>query len=95
MTRDEALTILRREKSCVYETYGVTKLVLFGSTARDEAGPSSDVDLVVEMPPDIYAQVGLTEHLERALGTRVDVVRDHSGLRPFFRNRLARDGVLV
>ncbi len=89
------LSILRREKPRLVEEYGLTKLGIFGSVARDEAGPGSDVDVIVTMPPDLFAQVGLMQDLTQMFGVPVDVVRDHEGLRPFFRERLARDGVYV
>jgi predicted nucleotidyltransferase len=93
--RDEALAILRREKPRLMKQYRIESMILFGSVARDEAGPGSDVDVVVQMPPDLFAQIALAEDLERALGVEVDVVRDHDGLRPFFWKRLAWYGVYV
>ncbi len=56
---------------------GVTSLALFGSVARDDAGPESDVDILVEFDPDlsvgIFKFLHLQECLERILGTRVDL----------------------
>ena len=47
MTRDEALTILRKVKPLLEKQYGVSSMILFGSVARDEAQPQSDVDVFV------------------------------------------------
>lgn len=77
------------------DRYQLTSMILFGSVARNEAGPDSDVDVMVHMPPDIYAQSALAEELERALGVRVGLIRAHDGLRPFFLKRVERDGVHV
>jgi len=48
MTRTEALAILRTAAPELRARFGVSRLGLFGSVARDEAGPDSDVDLVAE-----------------------------------------------
>jgi len=55
---------------------GVKSLALFGSAVRDEAGPGSDVDLLVEFsqPVGIFEFLDLQEYLERILGRRVDLV---------------------
>jgi predicted nucleotidyltransferase len=56
--------------------YGVKSLALFGSVARDEAAPGSDVDLLVEFeaPPEFDGYMDLKYHLEERLGYRVDLV---------------------
>ena len=51
LTRDDILQILLDNKERFAEKYGVTKLGLFGSFARNEATEESDVDVCVEMPP--------------------------------------------
>ncbi|MFN9251050.1 MAG: nucleotidyltransferase family protein [Brevundimonas sp.] len=48
MTREELLTRLRELKPWL-EEQGIVNLRLFGSYARDEAGPDSDVDLLVDL----------------------------------------------
>ena len=47
MTRDETITLLRRYADDI-RGFAVTGLYLFGSTARGEAGPASDVDLFID-----------------------------------------------
>ena len=51
MTRNEALAILKAAAPELRRDYGVARIGLFGSVARDEASPESDVDLVVEFAP--------------------------------------------
>jgi predicted nucleotidyltransferase len=68
--------------------YEVRELSLFGSAARGEMRPDSDIDLLVEFLPD--AQVGLVEHaglmldLQSLLGRKVDLVSEN-GLKPRIR----------
>ena len=47
MKRTAALTLLSKIKPILVQRFGVTKLALFGSTARDEASETSDVDILV------------------------------------------------
>ncbi len=48
MQRTEALTLLSHQRAVLRERFGVRRLALFGSTARNEARDSSDLDLLVE-----------------------------------------------
>jgi predicted nucleotidyltransferase len=58
MKKQEALEILERNKASLKE-FHVSSLSLFGSVARDEAAPGSDIDILVEFDKD--ARVGLFE----------------------------------
>ena len=51
MKRADVLRTLRAEQQNLRERFGVESLALFGSVARDEAGPDSDVDVLVEFEP--------------------------------------------
>ena len=56
MKRQQIITLLKGQKDLL-ERYSVDKLYLFGSSARNEATETSDVDLLVEFRPD--ARIGL------------------------------------
>jgi len=91
MKRSHALQILNKVKPIVAEKFGVTKIALFGSTARDEADDNSDVDILVsfEGPATSTRYFGVQFFLEDMLGCRVDLVTDkalRSQLRPFIEN---------
>lgn len=74
--------------------YHVRELSVFGSVARGEMRPDSDIDLLVEFLPN--ANVGLIEHaglmldLERLLGKKVDLV-SKNGLKPRIRSSILAD----
>lgn len=57
---------------------GIRHLSLFGSVARGEAGPDSDIDLVVELDPEVHVTlldlVGLEFKLGELLGRKVDLL---------------------
>jgi predicted nucleotidyltransferase len=90
------LAILRREKPRLIQRYGIKRIGLFGSVARDEARPDSDVDVILEVAvTDVGEYFRLIEEIESAFPVPVDVVRLRPDLRPFFLQRLERDGVYV
>jgi predicted nucleotidyltransferase len=77
MNRADVLRQLRAERENLRDRYGVASLALFGSLARDQAGPDSDVDLLVEFgrPITLFDLVAVQQYLERCLGVqRVDLV---------------------
>jgi predicted nucleotidyltransferase len=57
--------------------FGASNLAVFGSVARDQAGPDSDVDLLVDLPEGIslFDRAELKFALEDLLLTRVDLIR--------------------
>ncbi len=94
---------IRRLIQPVIKKFGITKVFLFGSYARGEATPQSDIDLVVEdcNVDNLFDFISLKEALSEALGKSVDVVErrgieentSRSGQR--FRSRVERDQVLI
>lgn len=86
MNREQALTVLARAKPVLQARFGVTRLALFGSTARDAAHPGSDVDVLVAFdgPATAGRYFGVQFYLEDALGCPVDLVSEKA-LRPQLR----------
>lgn len=78
------------------QRFGVEALYLFGSTARGEAGPGSDVDFLVRFArrPGFLGYMGLKLFLEEVLGTQVDLATEGS-LRPELRGRVEREALRV
>jgi uncharacterized protein len=76
MDRDEVLRILHVHRDEMRHRYGVASLALFGSVARNEAGQTSDVDLLVEFaePPGFDGYMALKFWLEDLLHCPVDLV---------------------
>ena len=73
MTRDELLAKLRELKPWL-EEQGIVNVRLFGSYARDEAGPDSDVDLLVDLAKPLgFRFFSIEEDLSAAVGARVEM----------------------
>jgi predicted nucleotidyltransferase len=94
MKRDEVIRRIREHLSEL-ERYDVRSIAVFGSVARDEARPDSDVDVLVEFGRATFdGYMGLKFFLEELLGTRVDVATPAS-LKPRVRERVQREAVNV
>lgn len=96
MNKDEALQLLCSHREEIVREFGVSRLALFGSTARNEADETSDVDLLVsfEGGATLRRYMGLSRYLESMLQRRVDLVTDQS-LRQELRPSVERDLVDV
>lgn len=96
MNRQRALTLLAQSKPELQNRFGVTRLALFGSTARDTASASSDVDILVgfDGPATSQRYFGVQFYLEDLLGCPVDLVTEKA-LRPELRPYIEKERVYV
>ena len=96
MRRDQAIAALRGFLPALRRDFGVRRVALFGSTARDEAREDSDLDLLVEfnVVPTLDAFVGLKLFLEDRLGRKVDLVTPDA-LKPRMRPAVEREALDV
>lgn len=80
----------------VAEQRGFTDLAVFGSAARGDDRPDSDIDMLVQPPPgaDLFDMLHMEEALEAVLGRRVDLV-SYRGLDPRRDRDIFRDKVLL
>ena len=88
MNRAEVLNLLRTHKPTLREQFGVTKLALFGSFARDQANEKSDIDILVhfDRPATSKTYFGVQFYIEDLLERQVDLVTDKAlrkELRPY------------
>ncbi len=91
LLREKRAEILR-----IASKHGVGRMRVFGSVARGEAAPESDVDFLIEVtgPTPPWFPGGLVADLEALLGRRVDVV-DAESLREDIRDRVCQEAVLL
>ncbi|HVP86412.1 MAG TPA: nucleotidyltransferase family protein [Rhizomicrobium sp.] len=93
MLRTEALEKLRSLKPFL-DSYHVRAIAVFGSVARDQAGPKSDIDVMVEFSeyPDLLQFVRMERLLSEKLGLKVDLVTK-TGLHPRLKDRILGEAV--
>lgn len=91
---DDYILLLRQYLSAKAEAYGITKIGIFGSVARDEQTEDSDIDVCVEMKkPDLFLMVHIKEELQELFGKPVDIVRLRNNMNPMLLNQIQRDGI--
>jgi predicted nucleotidyltransferase len=92
----ELLQNTREEIQRIAAKHGAYNVRVFGSFARGEAGPESDLDLLISVGPITtpWFPGGLVSDLERLLGRRVDVVTDRA-LSPLVRDRVMGEAVAL
>jgi predicted nucleotidyltransferase len=91
MTKQYVVNYLRQNKEAFRQKYAVEQIGLFGSYARDEATQESDVDIFVQMKPDLFGMIGLKREIEKDLLRSVDLIRDHKNIRPSLRQMIQQD----
>jgi predicted nucleotidyltransferase len=96
MRRDDIIEQLRANADAI-RSHGVTALYLYGSAARDEAGPQSDVDLFADVD---YSRFGfvpfmdLRDYLANLFGRKVDFTT-RAALHPDISARIIRSAIKV
>ena len=96
LVRTAVLEQLRRLKQVRGEYFRVSRLGVFGSVARDEAGSGSDIDVVFETDaPNLFRTAHLRQELEEWLGYRVDIVRLRPTMNASLRERILHEARYV
>ena len=86
------LNQLRQEKETLQSAFGVTKIGLFGSYAKGQAHPDSDIDLLVEFQqPSFDSLAGLYLYLEKKFDRKIEIVRKSSHLSSRFVKRVEKE----
>jgi predicted nucleotidyltransferase len=96
MDRSRTLSLLSQHKPEMQHRFGVRSIALFGSRAREQSRPDSDIDVLVEFdgPATSARYFGLQFFLEDLLGGPVDLVT-RQALRPQLRPFVERDAIHV
>lgn len=95
LDKTKTIEALQSAQHYLGEHYGVTSMLLFGSLARNEQRENSDVDICVEMAPNLFRQAGVKVYLQELLGCDVDVVRMREHMNPVFKNQILKYGVRI
>ncbi len=95
MTKEQVIATLRAHERELRRR-GVMHAALFGSMARGEQQPDSDIDILIELAPEapigLFEYVGIQQYLSDVLASRVDVANRKS-LKAFVRPGAERDAI--
>ena len=94
MSIDEVLGEQREEILRIAAKHGARNVRVFGSVARGDAGPQSDIDFLIDVGPETtpWFPAGLIIDLEALLGRSVDVAMD-GALHEYLRDRISAEAV--
>ena len=93
---EEILETLKRFKESKSDKYGITKLGLFGSYARGEQTPASDIDICVAIdPPSLFKLGGIYSALHELFNKEIDIVSLTGTLKEDFLKELNKDVIYV
>lgn len=96
MKRNDILRTLVKFRNLKQDEFGIVRIGVFGSVARDEITDISDVDIVVELDrPDLFILVGIKQELEELLHRSVDVVRYREKMNAYLKRRIEQEAVYV
>ena len=79
-TKKEYVQLIREYLDSTARKYGVTRMALFGSVARDEQMDDSDIAIAYEGQANIFIRIRMKAELEKLLGCKVDIIRLHANM---------------
>lgn len=93
---DRLLQERRADILAVAASHGARRVRVFGSRARGDDGPASNLDLLVELEPQrtLLDLIAIKQDLEDRLACRVDVVTE-AGLSPYLRQKVIDEAVAL
>ena len=95
-SKSEILKLLGSYKPTAQKKYGITKLGIFGSVARGEQTPDSDVDVCYEGKAPTFLTLDMIQtELEQLFDCKVDLVRVRDNMNSLLRQRILKDGIFV
>ncbi|MDH4200025.1 MAG: nucleotidyltransferase family protein [Spirochaetia bacterium] len=93
--KNSVISLIKKNLNELTKKYAITRIGIFGSLAREQATEESDIDIVVEMEPDLFKRASLKSELEIILGTKVDVIRYSQRMNPHLKQRIDREVLYV
>jgi len=96
MGQKEIFQILRDYKLRFKGQYDIQALGVFGSVARNEAQPGSDIDVIIRLgKPELFLLAGIKNDLEAQLHSPVDLVTYRDSMNPLLKERIDHEAVYV
>jgi predicted nucleotidyltransferase len=96
MTQEEILDYLTAHKDRFKKLYNLNKIGIFGSYARDEATPNSDIDIVVDLNKStMFGLVAIKNDIEEYFQTHVDIVQIRDRMNSLLKERIEKEAIYV
>jgi len=76
--------------------HGIKRILVFGSYARNEATPKSDLDLIVDFPEatSLLDHIGIEIELSEALNMKIDLL-SRNGINPYFKDDVLEEAIVI
>jgi len=76
--------------------HGIKRILVFGSYARNEATPKSDLDLIVDFPEgtSLLDHVGIEIELSEALNMKIDLL-SRNGISPYIKDHMLKEAIVI
>lgn len=93
---DGILKRLKRYKKLLYKKFGISKIKVFGSYARNTQTPRSDLDLIVEFKeiPGLIRLIQIEKEISNLLGVKVDLLTEE-GISPYIRKYIEKEAISI
>jgi len=96
MTQNQILDYLSTHKNKFQKLYNVNKIGIFGSYARNEATPDSDIDIVVDLKKStMFGLVAIKEDIEEYFQKDVDIVQMRDRMNQLLKERIEKEAIYV
>lgn len=94
--RDQILSMLKVYYLCNKQTFGIERIGLFGSFARNEGRTDSDIDIIITLAkPNLFQYSAIANQLETVFGRHVDLISSKSELPESFKKQLDKEAIYV
>lgn len=95
-TLDKVKKVISDERKVLEQKYNISRVGIYGSVARGEDSPESDIDLLVDFtnPIGLFELVGLETYLSGKLGKKVEIAT-RKYLDPYIKNDILRDEQVI
>lgn len=96
LSKNEIINFIKTEKPFLKETFGVLNIGLFGSYAKDQQTPESDIDFLVEFSEPRFNWIaGLNIYMEKKFNRKIEIIRKRSLSKSKFFERIEQEIIYV
>jgi hypothetical protein len=92
LSKNDIINLIKAEKSFLKENFGVVNIGLFGSYAKDQQTPDSDIDFLVEFAEPRFDWIaGLNVYMEKKFDRKIEIIRNRSLGKSRFFDRIEQE----